>query len=111
MEKEEEKEEVEEEKRCKLCGEKIERKKGESQKSIEEAIKRGTHNKCQRAYDQIIEKHRISSLDYLNSVVAAVNELLKLERTEAMQAFNERVEAARREVEEQFPYLKQRGQK
>ena len=97
-----------EKKNCKLCGREIKKEKGMNQKAYEYALKQETHISCLRIHDGIMRKHRISSNDFLDAVMDGLFLLFpEIEETKSMKNYNSRVQEAKEEIEEVFPYLKE----
>ena len=94
---------------CNLCGRELTRTKGQNQKAHEYELQRGAHVVCLRAHEGIMRKHRISRNDYLNAVVDGLFLLFpELEETKAVKDYNSRSRKAKEEIEEKFPYLKEK---
>ena len=94
---------------CELCGNEITKGKGMNQKAYLYALQRGAHISCLRIHEGIMRKYRISSNDYLNAVVDGLFQLFPdMEETKGIKDYNSRMRKAKEEIEENFPYLKEK---
>ena len=100
---------MDEKRTCHLCGNEITKGKGMNQKAYLYALQQGAHISCLRIHEGIMRKHRISSNDYLNAVVDGLFLLFpEIEETRTVKDYNSRSRKAKEEIEEKFPYLKEK---
>ena len=97
---------------CHLCGNEITKGKGMNQKAYLYALQQGAHISCLRVHEGIMRKYRISSNDYLNAVVDGLFQLFpEIKETRTVKDYNSRAKKAKEEIEEKFPYLKDKEKK
>ena len=93
--------------KCILCGEKIEKKKGQSENALKAELESKRHYVCAVAHQAIVKDHNIGAGQHMSAVIAALFEKFPdLKETEAFRAYDKRVEAAEAEMLAAFPYLK-----
>ena len=100
-----------EKKVCGLCGKKLQRKKGESQKAHVYELQRGAHVVCLRVHENIMRKYHISQNDYLNAVIEGMFLLFpELAETKSMLDYKTRMRKAEDEIGIAFPNLKRKAE-
>lgn len=92
--------------KCILCGEKIEKKKGQSENALKAELDSVRHYVCATAHQSVVKDHNVGVGQHMNAVMAAVFEKFPdLKETEAYRAYDIRVMAAEAKMLEMFPYL------
>jgi len=92
--------------KCILCGEKIEKKKGQSENALKAELESGRHYVCAKAHQGIAKDHNIGVGQQINAVIVALFEKFPdLKETEAYRAYDKRVMAAEAKMLEIFPHL------
>jgi len=91
---------------CILCGEKIEKKKGQREDAVKRELAAGRHQVCAMAHQSIVQRHNIGAGQHMNAVIAALFEKFPdLKETEAYREYDQRVQRAEAEMLEMFPHL------
>jgi hypothetical protein len=94
---------------CFLCGEKIKKEKGMSQRKYEKELQLGRHINCAKIQQTILSKHRISTGHYMEALIAGLYQLLpELNDTKGMKEYSKRLNEAKEEMESAFPHLKEK---
>ena len=94
---------------CELCGNEITKEKGMNHKAYLYALQQGAHISCLRIHEGIMREHRISSNDYLKAIIDGLFQLSpELEETKSLKEYKSRQRKATEEIEEKFPYLKEK---
>jgi len=92
---------------CILCGEKIEKKKGQSENAFKAELESKRHYVCAKAHQSIVREHNVGVGQHMSAVIDALFEKFPdLKETEAYRAYDQRVQRAEAEMLEAFPYLK-----
>ena len=92
--------------KCILCGEKIEKKKGQSENALKAELDSVRHYVCATAHQSVVKDHNVGVGQHMNAVMAAVFEKFPdLKETEAYREYDIRVMAAEAKMLEMFPYL------